>query len=37
MGGNTRGKRYNMQRVMKLYESEMKPAEIANRLKINSV
>lgn len=37
MGGNVRGKIYNMQRVMELYESGMKPAEIANRLKINSV
>ena len=37
MDGNTRGKSYNMQRVMELYESGMKPAEIANRLKINSV
>ena len=37
MDGNTRGKNYNMQRVMEFYESGMKPAEIANRLKINSV
>jgi hypothetical protein len=37
MGGNARGKYYNMQRIMELNESGMKPAEIANRLKINSV
>ena len=34
MGGNARGKNYNIQRVMELYESGMKPSEIANRLKL---
>ena len=37
MDRNVRGRNYNMQRVMELYESGMKPTEIANRLKINSV
>ena len=37
MGGNARGKNYNMHSVIELYASGMKSAEITNRLKINSV
>jgi uncharacterized protein YaiL (DUF2058 family) len=37
MGRNVRGRNYDMQKVMELYESGSKPSEIAKRLKINSV
>ena len=37
MDRNVRGRNYNMQKVMELYESGLKPSEIAKRLKINSV
>ena len=35
MGRNVRGRYYNIQKVMELYESGLKPSEIAKRLKIN--
>lgn len=34
---NVRGRNYDIQKVMELYESGLKPSEIAERLKINSV
>ena len=37
MDRNVRGRNYNMQKVMEIYESGLKPSEIAKRLKINSV
>lgn len=37
MGRNVTGRNYDMQKVMKLYESGWKPSEIAKRLNINSV
>ena len=37
MDRNFRGMDYNMQKVMDLYESGLKPSDIAKRLKINSV
>ena len=32
-----RGKNYNMQKIMELYDSGLTPAEIAHRLRINSI
>jgi hypothetical protein len=37
MDRNVRGRNYNMHKVMELYESGLKPSEIAKRLKIKSV
>ena len=37
MDRNVRSRNYVIQKVMELYESELKPSEIAKGLKINSV